>query len=311
MRPVRKQALMSHAMRILAACVVLLVGCNRADRESIRIESNTRAWREMPPISTDSSAGVELQTRMLAALQKAQLKEGLTSPTIGASIVTLRKSEIAIIVYWVEQSPTVTEVVVGVNNERARFPLSSDERLRLATLSKEGDLTLYKDRPDRREFGREVILTGGDLFDPLGLENAWPNHSTILVSDGIWRLKPDPNPPKGFASRLDRSFSLINTGFRQLRHRQVVEAFQTGLRQGAVWSISVNISEYQLSDALPCPEDRTSELAALGDPFSTLDSETQERLINWGYAICDAALRKHYPPKRETKPKFPYPKRGV
>jgi hypothetical protein len=134
---------MSHAMRILTACVVLLVGCNRADRESIRIESNTRAWREMPPISTDSSAGVELQTRMLAALQKAQLKEGLTSPTIGASIVTLRKSEIAIIVYWVEQSPTVTEVVVGVNNERARFPLSSDERLRLSTLSKEGDLTLY------------------------------------------------------------------------------------------------------------------------------------------------------------------------
>jgi NTE family protein len=42
-----------------------------------------------------------------------------------------------------------------------------------------------------------------------------------------------------------------------------------------------------------------------------MDDALQERLINWGYAVCDAALRKHVDPAL-TKPKnFPYPQAGV
>jgi NTE family protein len=29
-------------------------------------------------------------------------------------------------------------------------------------------------------------------------------------------------------------------------------------------------------------------------------------LINWGYAVCDAALRKHVAPNLGPKPAFPY-----
>jgi NTE family protein len=38
---------------------------------------------------------------------------------------------------------------------------------------------------------------------------------------------------------------------------------------------------------------------------------TQERLINWGYAICDAAMRKHVEPTAAAPVEFPYPPAGV
>jgi NTE family protein len=41
-----------------------------------------------------------------------------------------------------------------------------------------------------------------------------------------------------------------------------------------------------------------------------MDSDVQERLINWGYAVCDAALRKHVDTSL-SKGKFPYPNTGI
>jgi NTE family protein len=42
-----------------------------------------------------------------------------------------------------------------------------------------------------------------------------------------------------------------------------------------------------------------------------LDDTRQERLINWGYAVCDAALRKHVDPSLPRPADFPYPTQGV
>ena len=37
----------------------------------------------------------------------------------------------------------------------------------------------------------------------------------------------------------------------------------------------------------------------------------QERLINWGYGVCDAAIRKHVAPQSTAPAAFPYPAEGV
>jgi len=37
----------------------------------------------------------------------------------------------------------------------------------------------------------------------------------------------------------------------------------------------------------------------------------QERIINWGYAVCDAALRKHVDQTLPPPVTFPYPASGV
>jgi NTE family protein len=42
-----------------------------------------------------------------------------------------------------------------------------------------------------------------------------------------------------------------------------------------------------------------------------MDDDLQEKLINWGYAVCDTALRKHVDPTIAAPAGFPYPAVGV
>jgi len=41
-----------------------------------------------------------------------------------------------------------------------------------------------------------------------------------------------------------------------------------------------------------------------------LDADVQERLIDWGYGVCDAALPKHFNPGLPRTTGFPF-QRGV
>jgi NTE family protein len=45
--------------------------------------------------------------------------------------------------------------------------------------------------------------------------------------------------------------------------------------------------------------------------YKRLDDRSQERLINWGYAVTDAALRKHVDAGIARPKGFPYPAAGV
>jgi NTE family protein len=38
-----------------------------------------------------------------------------------------------------------------------------------------------------------------------------------------------------------------------------------------------------------------------------MPDDIQEKLINWGYAACDAALRRHVDPRLPKPAGFPYP----
>jgi NTE family protein len=42
-----------------------------------------------------------------------------------------------------------------------------------------------------------------------------------------------------------------------------------------------------------------------------MDGALQERLINWGYAICDAGMRRWVEPDAPAPTQFPYPAVGV
>jgi len=80
---------------------------------------------------------------------------------------------------------------------------------------------------------------------------------------------------------------------------------------GVLWRLNEAGYLPKLPTALPCPFDRTTELADTPTRLARMDAERQERLINWGYAVCDAALRKHVAPAPASPAGFPYPRRGV
>ena len=42
-----------------------------------------------------------------------------------------------------------------------------------------------------------------------------------------------------------------------------------------------------------------------------MPDELQERLINWGYAVCDAGIRTYVDRGKPAPDGFPYPNRGV
>jgi len=168
----------------------------------------------------------------------------------------------------------------------------------------------------RPPFTTKVILSDGGVYDNLGLETVWKRYQTVLVSDAGGKLQAEEEPKSDWARHAYRVLDLVDNQVRSLRKRQLIDSFQAResditYRKGAYWGIRTDIANYKLPDALPCPVARTLDLAETPTRLKRLDDERQERLINWGYAVCDAALRAHVDPRLAKPAGFPYPGRAV
>ena len=159
-------------------------------------------------------------------------------------------------------------------------------------------------------FTNKVMLTDGGVYDNLGLETAWKRYSTLLVSDAGQKMSADGSPAEDWGRHAKRVLDLVDNQVRSLRKRQLVDAFKAGVRKGAYWGIRTDIRDYGVP-TLPCPVDRTQALASIPTRLSSLDDVSQERLINWGYAVCDAALRSWVDPSLGPATGFPYPSSSV
>lgn len=156
----------------------------------------------------------------------------------------------------------------------------------------------------------EVKLTDGGVYDNLGLETVWKIYDTILVSDGGAATPDEPRPKSEWFQQTYRVLTLMDNQVGSLRTRQVIAAYQLHLRKGTYWGIRTNILNYGLSNALNCPFNQTLVLANTPTRLKAMDAVLQERLINWGYAVCDAAIRTYVAPGA-APPAFPYPAAGV
>jgi NTE family protein len=200
------------------------------------------------------------------------------------------------------------KLAVAVAASSAFPPILSPVILRL----KDEDFTPGSGRElQRSPYTTRVVLTDGGVYDNLGLETVWKQFRTVLVSDGGGRFAPSERPMRNWLGQTFRVLSTIDNQVRSLRKRQVVEAYRRGARSGAYWGAWTDIAEYDLSDALPCPPDRTLALARLPTRLAATDPATQERLINWGYAVCDAAMRAYVDRSLPRPNDFPYPEVGV
>jgi NTE family protein len=160
------------------------------------------------------------------------------------------------------------------------------------------------------EYRERAVLSDGGVYDNLGIETAWKRCKTVLVSDAGGQMAPEPDPDHDWGRHLFRVLGVVDNQVRALRKRQCLDAFEAG-RPGAYWGIRSDVADYPLDDALPCPHTATMRLAATATRLARLDDEVQERLINWGYAVCDAALRSHVDPSVPAPGDFPYPSSGV
>jgi NTE family protein len=168
----------------------------------------------------------------------------------------------------------------------------------------------------RPPYTTRVFLTDGGVYDNLGLETAWKRYTTILVSDGGGHLGPEQRPYSNWVLQSYRVLNVIDNQVRSLRKRQVIGSYQSdpaseNHRDGAYWGIRTDIADYQLPTALNCPLTQTTKLANVSTRLGCLSETLHKQLVNWGFAVCDAAMRKHVAPALPAPGGFPYPDVGV
>jgi NTE family protein len=162
----------------------------------------------------------------------------------------------------------------------------------------------------RPPFTTDVVLSDGGVYDNLGLETIWKSYDTLLVSDAGQKIASEEEPDSDWPRHAKRILDIVDNQVRSLRKRQLIGAYEAGLRKGAYWGIRTNVDDYGVP-GLACPFERTQALAAVPTRLADTDDLTQERLVNWGYAICDTAVARFVAPQLERATRFPYPGAAV
>jgi NTE family protein len=210
----------------------------------------------------------------------------------------------------VVKNPT-TELAVAVAASAAFPPVLSPLRMEVAAAGYDPPSGQSSEDLHREPFLTDVVLTDGGVYDNLGLETAWKRYQTILVSDGGGKMQAEPEPKGDWARHALRINDLIDNQVRSLRKRQVIGSFESKTRLGTYWGIRSHIDDYHLADPLPCPPEKTLLLANTKTRLKRLEPVIQERLINWGYAICDAAIRRWMDTTLAAPTGFPFPTSGI
>jgi NTE family protein len=141
-------------------------------------------------------------------------------------------------------------------------------------------------------------------------------------------MQPEGTPRLFWGLQAFRMLSMRDNQVRSLRKQGIVDLFQLrqGLenymaakpldeevvrrvsRKGAYWGAFTDLRDYMLEDrALDCPFEKTQELARLPTRLWAVSKASQECLINWGYAVCDAAMCKYVEVKLAHNAQFPLP----
>jgi len=211
--------------------------------------------------------------------------------------------------YKVGQFPNPTiALAVAVGASSAFPPVLSPVRLDLDPAGFTPGTGLGLQKPP---YTTQVILTDGGAYDNLGLETVLKEFDTVLVSDGGLHISPEPEPHTDWARQALRVNDIIDSQVRDLHQRDLINAYKSGQRKGTYWATRSDIANYSAPNQLPCPLASTEELASIPTRLAGMDDLTQQRLINWGYAICDAAIRTHVMQGAAAPQAFPYPAVGV
>ncbi len=139
-----------------------------------------------------------------------------------------------------------------------------------------------------------VVLSDGGVYDNLGLQAVWTRYEKVLISDAGGHIGNSAHPRAFWPLQILRVLKVIDNQVRDLRKNQAVQAFIDGRRTGTYWGIRSHVRDFPLAEPIADPSDATvEELAGVPTRLAAIDDTLQERLIDWGYAICDTALRSH------------------
>jgi NTE family protein len=168
---------------------------------------------------------------------------------------------------------------------------------------------------NRAPYTMQAVLSDGGVYDNLALETV-KRFPTLLVSDGGQNVVPDENPDVNLVFHSIRILEMSNNQICSLRKRELIDSYRRGDHTGTYWGIRTHFADYRLKkDPLNCANRNPAPLADIPTRLEQMPRDVQNRLMNWGYAICDGALRAHIGAAFQSKlgikivetKKFPFP----
>lgn len=163
----------------------------------------------------------------------------------------------------------------------------------------------------RPPFTTGPILADGGVYDNLGLETIQKKYRTLLVSDAGGGYSAEAKVHGDWARQSYRVLDTIDNQVRALRKRTLMTWLTSRERLGSFFSIRSDLAQFPAPDKLDCPYSKTQQLAQVGTDLSEKPQALQRRLVNWGYAACDAAIRAWVEDGLPAPVDFPFPTEGV
>jgi NTE family protein len=171
------------------------------------------------------------------------------------------------------------------------------------------------------EYCKTLTLADGGVYDNLGLEPIWKRCRKVLISNAGKPFEYNADMGSLFVVAdirlMLRVLDVTMDQVQGLRLRDLVDRYQRKEREGAYWGLNTDIGRYVptggplVPPTLPVSPQARDALASMRTRLNQFKPEEQERLINWGYAVCDAAMRCYGGCPAEPAAKWPYPARAL
>ncbi len=154
---------------------------------------------------------------------------------------------------------------------------------------------------------RKLVLVDGGMHDPLAVLPVFTDYATILVSDAsqvraLWRSG------SAWFRQLSRTTLLQTFGNSGVTREILEETLNrdiAGLPRGAFWCADRKIDGIDVQDKAVKDSSETASLCRMRTRLAPFTHAEQKALINWGYALCDAAMRKRFALANDPPPKCP------
>jgi NTE family protein len=158
---------------------------------------------------------------------------------------------------------------------------------------------------------KKIVLSDAGVYDNLGLDPVEGHCETVLVSDAGKRMAKTPNVKRSWPRQLLRVLDIIDNQVRELRTGALLKSYVDKDFAGTYWGSYSDIRNFDLPDTLPAPVEQTRLLAETATRLTRTPALVQQHLINWGYAACDAGMRKWVDREAAAPAGFPYQSAGV
>ncbi len=159
----------------------------------------------------------------------------------------------------------------------------------------------------RKELREQMDLADGAVYDNMGLTTLLINCQTVLVSDAGAALDIKDALSFEWLSQVVRTLLVAMDQSNKLRYGRLIGEFVDEEREGTYWGISQPIKD-RLGDELLKDSPRTRKLGSMRTRLNRFTDDEQENLINWGYALADARMRR-WVTKEPKEGELPYPNR--